>query len=459
MRMLIKGGTVANSSYTAIGDVYIEDGIIKKVNRGLTDECDELIDATGMVVMPGGVDVHTHFNLKTKNKTSCDDFYSGTVAAACGGTTCIVDHPAFGPQGCSLHHQIDEYKKMAEGSAVIDYGFHGVVQQVDESILNEMEGMVKSEGIPSFKIYLTYDFKVGDADAFRVLKALKDSGGITAVHAENHEIIEYLKEMYAETGRTSPAYHPLSRPPECESEAVNRMVDIAWMAGNSPLYIVHVSTEWAVDHIARAKKYGHRVYAETCPQYLLLDEGMYGGPPEEGVKYIMSPPLRARRHKAALWQGIRDGTIDVVATDHCPFYYSDKVEGKDDFRVCPNGIPGVEERIPLMFSEGVMKNRIELSKMIEVCCVNPAKIMGMPYRKGFIQPGFDADIVIIDPEKEVTIHKGMLHGHSDYSPYEGLKLKGYPVMTISNGEVIVRDGQFTGKKGRGRFIKRFAGVR
>lgn len=453
MRLLIKGGKVANYSYVSYGDVLIEEGKIKKVDSCINEDCDELIDASGMIVMPGGVDVHTHFNLHSGDKVSCDDFLSGTIAAACGGTTCIIDHPGFGPKGCSLHHQIDEYHKYADENAVIDYSFHGVLQNADVKTLDEMEEMVRHEGIQSFKAYLTYDFKLGDADIYKVLQRLKDIGGILAVHCENDEIVNYLRCFYEKSGKTSAEYHALSRPAECEGEAVNRMIDIAYMAGNAPLYIVHVSTKYGIDHIKKAKMSDRKVYSETCPQYLLLDESMYcdNG---QGFKYIMSPPLRDKENQASLWQGIRDGTIDVVATDHCPYLYSDKEEGRGDFTKCPNGIPGVEERIPLMFSEGVMKNRIDLQKMIEVCCVNPARIMGLTFSKGIIQPGYDADIVIMDPEKKVKLNRDMLHSRCEYTAYDGFELAGYPVMTISNGEIIVKDGEFTGKKGRGRFIKR-----
>lgn len=455
MRTLIKNGRIAGVEGIYEGDIFIEDGIIKSIGVGLSMDCDELIDAKDKIIIPGGIDVHTHLNMHVKNAISADDFYSGTVAAACGGTTTIIDHMGFGPSGCRLHHQVDVYHGYAENNAVIDYGFHGVIQHVDERIINEIESIVKDEGIPSFKIYLTYDYRVGDADALRVMKRIKELGGVVTVHCENHGIIDYLKQVFVSQGKTTPIYHALSRPPECEGEAVNRMIYIAELAGDAPLYIVHLTSRVGLNHVKAAKDRGQRVFAETCPQYLLLDEDKYNEPFYEGLKFVMSPPLRKKGNQEALWEGIRKGYIDVVATDHCPFMFSkEKQLGKDDFTKCPNGAPGIEERMPLIFSEGVMKGRISIQRFVKICCTNPAKIFGMYPQKGIIAPGSDGDIVIIDPEKEITLTKSMLHGNCDYTAYEGFKLKGYPVMTLSRGEVIVRNNEFTGKRGRGKFIKR-----
>lgn len=453
MRTIIKNGMIATACDTYRGDILIEDEKIKVVGNSMKISCDQEIDAEGMIVIPGGVDVHTHFNLKTGSATACDDFYSGTVAASCGGTTCIVDHMGFGPKNCSIGHQAEVYHGYADGNAVIDYGFHGVVQHVDDKVLSDMKDMVE-EGIPSFKIYLTYDYKVSDSDAFMVLKRLKELGGITAVHCENDGIVNLLREKYRKEGRTTPVYHALSRPDECEEEAVGRIIKIAKMAG-SPVYIVHLTTIGGLKSIMQAQLKGQKVFAETCPQYLLLNQEKYEGPGNEGLKYIMSPPLRKKENSEALWEGIRSSNIQVVATDHCPFPFSgDKQLGKDDFTKCPNGAPGVEERIPLMFSEGVMKGRIGLNKFVEVCCTNPAKIFGLYPQKGTIAPGSDADIAIIDPQKKVTLNTGMLHSRCDYTAYEGFELKGFPILIMSRGEVIARDGEFIGKRGRGKYIRR-----
>jgi dihydropyrimidinase len=384
-----------------------------------------------------------------------DDFYTGTAAAACGGTTSIVDHMGFGPSGCDLSHQLKVYHEYARGNAVIDYSFHGVIQHVNNDILAQLEDMVTKEGISSFKIYMTYDYKVSEADILKVMEALKAIGGLLTIHAENHEIIEYLKHKFISNGSTAPIYHALSRPDFSEGDAVNRMISLAAAVGEAPLYIVHLSSDVGLGHIMRAKETGKIVYSETCPQYLLLDDERYKQDLDEGLKYILSPPLRSFENNGSLWKGIKEGYIQTVATDHCPFTIAeDKQKGREDFSKCPNGLPGVEERLPLMFSEGVMKGRISLEKMVEVCCSNPAKLFGMYPKKGELVPGSDGDIVIIDPTREVTLTKKLMHSNVDYTAYEGFKLKGYPITTLSRGEVIVKDNEFIGQKGRGEFIKR-----
>lgn len=455
MSIIIKNGTIVTASDTYIGDIYIENEIIKEIGINIDRSADETIDAKGKYVIPGGVDVHTHFNLDVGIARSNDDFYTGTVAAACGGTTSIVDHMGFGPKGCNLHHQANVYHGYADGNSVIDYGFHGVIQHVNDDILGEMSDVLKNEGIPSFKIYLTYDYRVDDEGAIKVLLRLKELGGITTVHCENNDAVNYLRNYYVKNGLTSPIYHALSRPCECEGEAINRMINLAAIAGDAPLYIVHLSTSIGLDYIKLAHNRRQQVYAETCPQYLFLDEEKYNEANNGGLKYIMSPPLRKKENQEHLWNGLRDGYIQTVATDHCPFAFSkDKQRGKDDFTKCPNGAPGVEERMPLMFSEGVMKGEISITKFVDVCCTAPAKIFGLYPKKGTIQVGSDADIVLINPNKDVTLTKHILHGNVDYTAYEGFKLKGYPVMTMVRGRIIVRNNVFIGEKGYGRFIKR-----
>lgn len=455
MSMIIRNGTIVTAGDIFVGEIYIDEGIIKEIGLNLEKPCDKVIDASGKYVIPGGVDAHTHLNLDVGIAVANDDFYTGTIAAACGGTTTIVDHMGFGPKGCNLRHQVEVYHKYAKDNAVIDYSFHGVIQHVDEEILNEIQEIVEYEGIPSFKIYLTYDYKVSDEEALKVLLRLKELGGITTVHPENNDSIKYLRQNFVKNGLTSPIYHALSRPEECEGEAVNRIINLAAIGGGAPLYIVHLSSALALDYIKLAHKRGQNVYSETCPQYLLLDEERYNEPNNEGLKYIMSPPLRKKENQVHLWKAIKDGHIHTIATDHCPFAFNkEKQMGKEDFTKCPNGVPGIEERIPLMFSEGVMKGRIDINKFVEVCCTNPAKIFGLYPKKGTIQVGSDADVVLIDPKKEVTLTKSILHENVDYTAYEGFKLKGYPVLTMVRGEVIARDNKFIGQKGYGRYIKR-----
>ncbi|MBU3105459.1 dihydropyrimidinase [Clostridium gasigenes] len=455
MSLLIKNGTVVTASDIYKGDIYIEDGVIKEIGINIIKDADEIIDAKNKYIIPGGVDVHTHLDLDVGIAVANDDFYTGTVAAACGGTTTIIDHMGFGPKGCNLKHQVEVYHGHAEGKSVIDYSFHGVIQHVNDDILDEMEEIVEDEGISSFKLYLTYDYMIDDENVLRVLNKLKDLKGITTVHCENHGSIKILREEYVKSGLKSPMYHPLSRPVESEGEAVNRMINLAAIAKEAPLYIVHLSSALGLDYIKMARERGQKVYSETCPQYLILDESKYSLPNNEGLKYIISPPLREKKNGEALWTGINEGYIQTIATDHCPFAFNkEKQMGKDDFTKCPNGAPGIEERISLIFSEGVMKNRISINKFVDVCCTKPAKIFGLYPKKGTIQVGSDADIVIIDPDKEVTITNSKLHSNVDYSAYEGIKVKGYPILTISRGEIIVRDNKFVGKKGRGKFIKR-----
>lgn len=453
MKTLIKGGLLVLEKETLQGDILIEDGIIKDIGTDITQTADKVIDAKGMVVLPGGIDVHTHFNLDVGVFTT-DDFLTGTTAAAFGGNTAIVDHMAFGPKGCNLHHQVKAYEGYTKGRCVIDYGLHGVIQEVNESILDEMESMV-DEGIPSFKIYLTYDYKTEDLEAISVLKRLKELTGITAVHCENDAIIKYMRHGLISEGKTEPKYHALSRPEVCESEAVNRMIALAEIADNAPLYIVHVSAGESVDLIRKAREKGNNVYGETCPQYLFLDETYYEAPGDEGLKYIMSPPLRNKKNHEALWNGIKDGTLQVVATDHCTFdFHGDKQRGKDDFTKCPNGGPGVETRIPLMYSEGVIKGRITHNEFADIISTNPAKIFGLYPKKGVLAKGSDADITLIDPDKQVVIHKRILHENVDYTAYEGFEVKGWPVLTMVRGRIVAENGKLMVAPGFGEFIHR-----
>ena len=453
MELLLKNANIVTDKENYISDIYIADGIIKKIEKNIEIPDIKTIDIEGKYLIPGGIDVHTHFNIDVGIAKSVDDFYTGTVAAACGGTTTIIDHMGFGPKGCSLHHQLEKYHEFAEKNAVIDYSFHGVIQHIDNEILNEIDSMI-SDGIPSFKGYMTYDYKLSDKDMLKLSYKLSSSGGLLTVHPENNDIIDYLKNKFAAEGKLSPKYHGESRPSRCEGEAVNRMADITSVT-DCPLYIVHLSCEDGLNHIKEAKDKGQKIFAETCPQYLVLDESCYSLPENEGLKYICSPPIREKHHQEKLWEGIREGYIQTVATDHCSFSFSEqKLMGKDDFRKCPNGLPGVETRVALMFSEGVSKGRIDINKFVEVVSTNPAKLFGIYPQKGCIAAGSDADLVVIDPKIRKKITKGELHENTDYTPFEKIEIIGCPVMTISRGEIIVKDNKFIGQKGRGKFLKR-----
>lgn len=453
MELLLKNANIVTDSENYISDLYIVDGTIERIEKNIEIPATKVIDLKGKYLIPGGIDVHTHFNIDVGIAKSVDDFYTGTVAAACGGTTTIIDHMGFGPKGCSLHHQLKRYHEFAQDNAVIDYGFHGVIQHIDEKILDEIDSMI-ADGIPSFKGYMTYDYKLSDKDMLELSQKLSLAGGLLTVHPENNDMIDYLKNRFASEGKLSPKYHGESRPSRCEGEAVNRMLDITSVT-NCPLYIVHLSCNEGLEHIKVAKDMGQKVFTETCPQYLVLDETCYSLPENEGLKYICSPPIREKGHQEKLWEGIREGYIQTVATDHCSFnFLEQKVMGKDDFRKCPNGLPGVETRIPLIFSEGVSKGRIDINRFVEIVSTNPAKLFGIYPQKGCIQVGSDADLVVIDPNIRKKITKEDLHENTDYTPFEGIEVVGYPVMTISRGEIIVENNKFIGKKGRGKFLKR-----
>jgi len=449
----VKDGLIAGEKGTRREDIRIDGELITEIGASLSPRGNEtVIDAGGKLILPGGVDVHTHMDLDLGSIRATDDFYTGTVAAACGGTTSIVDHMAFGPRGCSIKHQVDAYHRLAEGKAVVDYGFHGVMDHVDDAILDEVETLI-GEGITSHKFYLTYAGKVTDHEIIRLMERASELGIMLAVHSENDGSITWLREKYSARGNTAPIYHAMSRPPESEAEAVGRMAWLAGMAGDTPLYIVHLSGKLGLECIRAARARGQQnLFAETCPQYLLLDESLYLR--DDGLKYIMSPPLRPHENREALWDGVRDGNINVVATDHCPFFFEkEKQLGKDDFTKTPGGAPGVEARIPLMFAETVA-GRLPIERLVTLCCANPARLFGMYPKKGVIAVGSDADLALIDPDYKAALTFDMLHENCDYTPYEGLPLNGYPVMTISRGEVIVRDGCYIGDKGRGRFLKR-----
>ena len=457
MKKLIKNGLVVNDRECIKADVLIEGEVIKAVSPEITAEQGvEVMDASGKLLLPGAVDVHTHMDLDAGAHRSCDTFYTGTVAAAFGGTTTIVDHMAFGPKGCLPRHQVREYHRLADGEACVDYSFHGVLQErVDEQVLSEMKELSEEEGITSFKLYLTYDKMLSDRDVFAVLEEAKKDDILIAVHCENDGIISCLRDKFGKENRLSAAWHPKSRPAMAEAEAVNRMLYMAACADEAPLYIVHLSSEAGLNEVIRARAGGQKHFGvETCPQYLLLDDSLYDDP-VEGLKAIMSPPLRKEADREALWKALSEGILDVVATDHCPFTFKvQKQSGAEDFRKCPNGAPGVQERLLLLFSEGCKKGRLSLPALAGYLCANPARIFGLYPKKGVIQPESDADLVILDPEGQTIVNSEYIRGNSDYSCYEGFKLAGRIETVFLRGSVIVEDGRFSGKKGGGRYLKR-----
>lgn len=458
MKTLIKNGKIVSSEGICQADLLIEGEVVSQIGQNLSEKDARVIDASERFVLPGGVDVHTHMDLDVGFARAVDDFYSGTVAAACGGTTTIVDHMAFGPKDCKLGHQTKVYHQLADGKAVVDYGFHEVIQHMDEETKKNMVVLCQ-QGITSFKGYLTYDYRLDDAAIYQMLLQCKQLAAIPAFHAENHDILTYLRNKYKQEGKVTPQYHALSRPDTVEAEAIARLLAIAEMVKDAPVYIVHLSTKKGLDAIRAARSRGQKnIYVETCPQYLTLDDSCYEK--EDALKYIMSPPLRKVSDQEALWEGLSNGEIQVVATDHCPFHINvEKQRGNKDFTACPNGAPGVEERFILLYGEGVAKNRMTLEQFVKVTAENPAKIYGLYPKKGTILPGSDADLVLLNPKKNTLITIENRHSAVDYTPYEGFSLEGSIERVFLRGKMIVEHNHFIGTKGQGRFLCRKQSIR
>ena len=449
---IIRNGTIVTATDIFKGDIGIKDGKINKIGMELEEEGEKIIDAKGKYIFPGGIDPHTHLDMPFGGTFSSDNFETGTIAAACGGTTTIVDF-AVQPKDKDLKETAEIWRGKSDGKAVIDYGIHMNITHIDDEILNEIPFMIK-EGYPSFKVFMTYKgMRVDDGTLFKTLKKVSENGGLTCVHAENFHIIECNVEILLKEGKTAPKYHAISRGSLVEGEAVGRAINIAKMA-EAPLYIVHNTCKEAVFEIARAREEEYPIMGETCTQYLLLSEDEYYKEGFEGAKCVMSPPLRSKDNFKYLWKAIRNNTLQVVATDHCPFFMKQKELGKDSFDKIPNGAPGIELRMALLYTYGVLKNEININKFVEVTSTNAAKIYGMYPKKGTIAVGSDADLVIFNPDKEIEVTVDILHENVDYTPYEGFKLKGFPEVTLSRGEIIAKNGKFVGEIGRGEFIKR-----
>lgn len=454
MKTLIKNGKVVLKDKIDFLDILIDGRKISKIGKNIDEKVDKIIDADSKLVIPGGVDVHTHMSLDLGKFVACDDFASGTYAASFGATTTICDHIGDLGKGASLHSLIDYYHDISHGICYIDYSFHGAMYEENESLLSEIEEL-KKEGIPSIKIYTTYGGKLCDDQILRVLKTAKKTGSIVCVHCENDSLIDELRSEAIKENKLSPKYHALTRPNQSEAEAINRLIYLSETAGYPNLYIVHTSTKEGLDEIKRARQRGAKnLYCETCTQYLTYDESKYmDNPSEEAVKYICAPPLRKKSDIEALWKGIEEGDVDVVATDHCPFIYeSEKKPYKDDFTKAPGGIPGVEERMEVVLSLGLKRN-ISLNRLIDVLCTNPSKIFGFYPEKGSLEEESDADIAILSKEG-YTIKQENRHSKCDYTSYEGFKTELKVHTVISKGKVILDESGFYGKAGMGEFIKR-----
>src|SRR5215207_8248112 len=453
MRTLIKNGRIitAVDDYTA--DILIEDETISTIGKSLDMEVDKVIDAQNKLVIPGGIDPHTHMELPFGGTQSSDDFFTGTRAAAFGGITTIIDF-AVQTKGESMISGVDAWHKKAEGKCAIDYGFHLITTEFEDGDEKEMYSLM-DEGITSFKLFMAYPgvFLADDATIFRAMSAAGQRGGLICMHAENGIVINEIIKRFLKDGRTAPKYHALTRPTIAEAEGVHRAIAIAEMA-ESPVYIVHLSCTDALDQVRQARDRGIPAFAETCPQYLFHSLEDYGDD-FEGARFVMTPPLREKHNHAELWKGLKMDDLQVISTDHCPFCMKEQKElGKEDFSKIPNGAPGVENRMNLIYNGGVVENRISLNRFVELTSTAAAKMFGLFPKKGTIAVGSDADIVIFDPEKEQTLSVKTSHMNVDYNAYEGRKIKGVVETVLSRGKVVVDNGEHKGKAGDGQFLKR-----
>ncbi|MBP1597330.1 MAG: dihydropyrimidinase [Acidobacteria bacterium] len=457
--LIVRNGTVVTAADRLRCDIGVRAGQVAALADHLQGNARETIDATGMLVLPGGIDSHCHIAQKSSTGLiTADDFYSGGVSAAAGGTTTLIPF-ATQHRGQSLSEVVRDYHRKAEGMALVDYGFHLSISDPTPDVLARELPELIQQGYTSLKIYTTYDaLKLADRQILNVLEVAKHRGAMVMVHAENSDAIAWTTERLLRAGQTAPRYHPVSRPQIAEREATHRVIALAELV-DVPILIVHVSGRQALEQIAWARSRGLKIYAETCPQYLLLTAADLDKPGFEGAKLIFSPPAREQADQEALWQSLTKGLVQVFSSDHAPYRYDDpqgkQAHGLDaPFTKVANGIPGLETRLPLLFSEGVGRGRIDIHTFVAVTATNAARIYGVYPRKGTIEMGSDADLAIWDPEVEVTIHREMLHDRMDYTAFEGMKVKGWPRITISRGEVLWSSGEVRGNPGRGRFLRR-----
>ena len=452
---LITNGTVVTATDSYVADVAVSGGSIVAVGKNLPrDNTRQIIDATGKYVMPGGIDVHTHLDMPFGGTTSSDDFESGTKAAAFGGTTTLIDF-AIQYKGQELRQAFDTWMKKAEGKAACDYAFHCIITDLPDSRLPEIKSLV-SEGVTSFKLFMAYPgvFMLDDATIFKTFQATAKLGAMVCMHAENGGAIDVIVKQALAEGKTAPKYHALTRPTTAEAEATARAIALAEMA-HAPVYIVHLSCNDALEKVREARDRGLPVHAETCPQYLYLSLENFDVPGFEGAKYVFTPPLREKWHQQKLWAGLKQNALEVVSTDHCPFCFKEQKElGKDDFTKIPNGGPGIEHRLSLVYSGGVGGGRFSVNRFVELVSTTPAKLFGLYPRKGTIAAGADADIVVFDSRRKHKISAKTHHMRVDYSMFEGIEVTGVPDTVMSRGEVIVQGDKFLGKTGRGQFVRR-----
>jgi len=452
---IITNGRVVTATDTFVSDVAINRGKIAAIGDNLPREnAAQVIDAAGKYVLPGGIDVHTHLDMPFGGTTSSDDFETGTRAAAFGGTTTLIDF-AIQYKGQTLRTAFDAWMEKASGKAVCDYAFHCIITELADAQLEEMNALVR-EGVTSFKLFMAYPgvFMLDDGSIFKALRRTANNGGLVCMHAENGNAIDVIVQQALAEGKKAPKYHALTRPTTAEAEATARAIALAEMAG-APVYIVHLSCNDALEKVREARDRGLPVYAETCPQYLYLSIDNFDVPGFEGAKYVFNPPLREKWHQEKLWNGLKRDHLQVVSTDHCPFCFKEQKElGRGDFTKIPNGGPGVEHRMSLIYSGGVAAGRFSVNRFVELVSTTPAKLFGLYPRKGTIAVGSDADLVIFDPNRKHTISAKTHHMRVDYSMFEGIQVSGMPSTVFSRGRVVVDEDKFLGRAGAGEFVKR-----
>lgn len=452
---IIRNGTVVTATDSYAADVAVVDGKIATVGKDLpVENVRQVLDASGKLVLPGGIDVHTHLDMPFGGTTSADDFETGTRAAAFGGTTTLIDF-AIQYKGQQLRQAFDTWMGKASSKAVCDYAFHCIVTDISSGQLSEMNELVH-EGVTSFKLFMAYPgiFMLDDGSIFKALQRTSQNGGLVCMHAENGSAIDVIVQQALAEGKKAPKYHALTRPTTAEAEATGRAIALAEMAG-APIYIVHLSCNQALEKVREARDRGLPVYAETCPQYLYLSIENFDAPGFEGAKYVFTPPLREKWHQEKLWNGLKRDHLQVVSTDHCPFCFKEQKElGKDDFTKIPNGGPGVEHRMSLIYSGGVAGGRFSVNRFVELVSTTPAKLFGLYPRKGTIAVGSDADLVIFNPNRKHTISARTHHMRVDYSMFEGIQVTGMPDVVLSRGKVVVEGDKFMGRAGQGQFLRR-----
>ena len=448
MSILIKNGRIITATDDYVADIYIEGETISAIGKNLKVTADEVIDATGKLVMPGGIDPHVHLDMPFMGTYSSDNYETGTRAALYGGTTTVIDF-ILQTQGKSLQSALKDWKGRSDNNAVGDYSFHMAVTDFNEETKKEIKHFIEVEGITSFKTFMAYKgaLMIDDRQMIGLMEEVKKHGGLINVHATNGDMIDYLIQKHREEGKLSPLYHYLSQPEVTEAEASERFVDMTNYTG-CPGYIVHLTCEGALNAVRNATRRNQKVFVETCIQYLILDASLYEQN-FEGAKWVMSPPLREKKDQETLWAGLNQGLVQVVATDHCPFMWEQKLMGKDDFSKIPNGHPAIENRMELLFSEGVNKGRITLNKYVEVASTNAAKIFGMFPKKGTIAVGSDADIVLFDANEKHTLSAKTHHMNVDYSGYEGWEVKGKVKTVLLRGKVVIDNNECKVQKGYG----------